>query len=298
MARRCLPAGGPRSSRSLTLRRHVMKLEGRVAIVTGGAKGLGRGIALCFADEGADIAIVDVDDEGGRACVREIEAKGRRGLFVAGNVAESGVAQEVVKQTLGKFGHVDILVNNANAGRPREAHERRLTGARFVDMSEEEWDFNYEGSFKTQVLCSQAVVPHMRQQQWGRIINISSVAAKVGDVARMPYSAAKGAVLSFTKALAREVAKDNITVNAICPGLIYTPGWQMGGEVLARAVPVYREKGMSGRDVFLRYVEKLTPTGREQTAEDIGWACVFFASEGARNITGQSLNVDGGQVMD
>jgi NAD(P)-dependent dehydrogenase (short-subunit alcohol dehydrogenase family) len=141
------------------------------------------------------------------------------------------------------------------------------------------------------------VVTYMKAQKSGKIINISSVAAKVGDASRMPYSSLKGAVISFTRALAREVARDNINVNCICPGLIYTPGWQMGAEMMWRTVPIYQDL-KEPKDIFMRYVERLTPMRREQTAEDIGRLVVFLVSEDARNITGQSINVDGGQVMD
>jgi len=272
-----------------------MKLEGKVAIVTGAAMGLGRGISLCFAEEGADVVIADINMEAANKTADEIRALGRKALAVDADVSQKEDAERLVKTALSTFGKIDILVNNAAGGRPRSAAV--ASSNKIGDIPEEVWDATYDGVFKTQVMMCKLVVPHMKERKSGKIINISSVAAKVGDQSRMAYSSLKGAVISFTRALAREAAKDNVNINCLCPGLIYTPGWQKGAEAMWKTVPAYRDY-KEPKEVFLRYVERLTPMRREQTAEDIGRAAVFLCSEDARNITGQTLNVDGGQVMD
>ena len=272
-----------------------MKLEGKVAIVTGAASGIGRGISLCFAEEGADVVIADIAVDNANKVAKEIRGLGRKALVVEADVSQRKDAERVVERALKTFGKIDILVNNSAGGRPRSGATE--SGPKVGDIPEEAWDATYEGVLKSQVLMCRSVVPLLKAQQSGKVINISSVAAKVGDASRMAYSSLKGAVISFTRTLAREVARDNINVNCICPGLIYTPGWQRGAEMLWKSVPIYREF-KEAKDVFLRYVDRLTPMRREQTAEDIGRAAVFLCSEDARNITGQTINVDGGQVMD
>jgi NAD(P)-dependent dehydrogenase (short-subunit alcohol dehydrogenase family) len=277
-----------------------MKLKDKVAIVTGGAQGIGQGIACCLAEEGADVVIADINMENANKVAGEVRALGRKALVVEADVTRKDKVEHVVRSTLNEFGKIDILVNNvggvriapSDAGRPVSGK-----GIYITDLDDEDWDAAYELNLKSQVYMCKAVVPHMKAQQSGKIINISSVAAKLGDSVRMPYSALKGSVISFTRSLARQVARDNINVNCICPGLIYTPSWQLGAEILWKVIPAYRElKGP--KDVFLRYVERLTPMGREQSPEDIGRLAAFLASEDARNITGQTINVDGGQVMD
>lgn len=272
-----------------------MKLEGKVAIVTGAASGIGRGITLCFAEEGADVVIADMAMDNANKVAEEVRGFGRKALVVEADVSQKEDVERLVESALNTFGKIDILVNNAAGGRPRSGATD--SGPKVGDISEETWDATYEGVFKSQVLMCRSVVPLMKAQQSGKVINISSVAGKVGDASRMAYSSLKGAVISFTRTLAREVATENINVNCICPGLIYTPAWQKGAEMLWKAVPIYREF-KEARDVFQRYVDKLTPMKREQTAEDIGRLAVFLSSEDARNITGQTINVDGGQVMD
>ena len=280
--------------------KQALKLKDKVAIVTGGAQGIGRGIVCCLAEEGADVAITDINMENANKVAGEVRALGRKALVVEADVTNNDKVEHLVRSTLNEFGRIDILVNNVggvriaprNAGRPVSGK-----GGYITDLDDEDWDGAYEVNLKSQVYMCKAVVPHMKAQQSGKIINISSVAAKVGDSVRMPYSALKGSVISFTRSLARQVARDNINVNCICPGLIYTPSWQLGAEILWKVIPAYRE--LEGpRDVFQRYIDRLTPMGREQTPEDIGRLAVFLASEDARNVTGQTINVDGGQVMD
>jgi meso-butanediol dehydrogenase/(S,S)-butanediol dehydrogenase/diacetyl reductase len=274
-----------------------MRLQGKVAIVTGGAMGLGRGISLCLAREGADVVIADIAMDTARKTAEDVKALGRKGLVVEADVSQPADAEKVVKETMNTFGKVDILVNNAAGSRSGSSTVGQAASNKIAEIPMEVWDGTYEGVFKSQVLMTRLVMPYMKAQKSGKIVNVSSVAAKVGDQSRMAYSSLKGAVISFTRALAREAARENINVNCICPGLIYTPAWQRGAETMWKTVPAY-QKYKDPKEIFLHYVEMLTAMRREQTPEDIGHAVVFLASDEARNITGQSLNVDGGQVMD
>jgi len=269
-----------------------MKLDGKAAIVTGAGRGLGRTIALCLAEEGADVVVCSRSLAELEEAAKEVKALGRKSLAVKVDATDANQVAQLVQETIDTFGKIDILVNNAGGGR-----EPRGKSTSIVDLTDEDWDDIYKLNLKSQVYLCRAAVPHMKAQKSGKIINLASVAAKIGDNNQMPYSSIKGAVVIFTRALARQLARDNINVNCICPGLIHTPGWQELSERLWRTIPSYREL-KEPRDVFLRYVKGLVPLGREQTEEDIGRAVVFLVSDDARNITGQSLNVDGGMVME
>jgi len=277
-----------------------MKLEDKVAIITGAGRGIGEGIAYCFAEEGADLALCSRSLAEVEEVAKKIRAMGRKALPVQADVTRFHDVQQLVQSTLNTFGKIDILVNNVGGGRSEAgvgggAVSKR--GFSILDLTDDDWDGSYEVNLKSQVYMCRAVVPHMKAQKSGKIINTSSISAKTGDPYRMPYSSMKGAVITFTWALAKELASDNINVNCICPGLIYTPAWEVGATTLWQKVPRYQEL-KTLEEVFQEYVKRLVPLGREQTAEDIGRTAVFLASEDAKNITGQTINVDGGIVMD
>jgi NAD(P)-dependent dehydrogenase (short-subunit alcohol dehydrogenase family) len=277
-----------------------MKLEKKVAIITGAGRGLGQGIAYCFAEEGANLALCSRSFAEVEKTAEKIKSMGRSALPVQTDVTQSQEVQQLVQGTLNTFGRIDILVNNVGGGRSEVgvgggAVSKR--GFSILDLSDDDWDGSYEVNFKSQVYMCRAVAPYMKAQKNGKIINISSIAGKTGDPQRMPYSSMKGAIITFTWALAKELAKDNINVNCICPGLIYTPAWQVGAKILLEKAPAYQTL-KAPENVFHEYVKRLVPMGREQTAEDIGRTAVFLASDDARNITGQTINVDGGIVMD
>ena len=276
-----------------------MKLEGKVAIVSGGG-GIGQGIVRCLAEEGANVAVVDINGDTAKKTADEAKALGRKSLAIVADVTDKKKVNQAVKQILDTFGKVDILVNNV--GGHGEAYYTG-TGMQFVDMEEAVWDQDLAVNLKTQFLMCQAVVPYLTKQKSGKIVNMSSIAGKEstammggGAAARLSvYGVAKAAVLKFTKSLARELAQYNINVNAICPGVIYTPLVEKATAYRSQFIP--ESKGMTPRDYWLRGVVASVPLKREQTPEDIGRAVVFLVSEDARNITGQSLNVDGGLIM-
>ena len=286
-----------------------MKLEGRVAIVTGGAQGIGRGIVRCLAEEGADIAVVDIDRDHATEAVGEVKSMGRQALSVVADATEADGVETAVAAVVGRFGRIDILVNNVGGmkGLPARTEPGRIT-----NRTDEEWLNSYEINLKPAIIVCRSVVPHLIKQRSGKIVNISSISGRMGDFGNMPYSVFKAGVISFTWSLARELAPHNINVNCVCPGWVYTPLWERGATgrlaLLKQAkesgqeVPPYFAdidlEGLTPEDFWRKYiVVPNAPLGREQTAEDMGRAVAFFVSDDARNITGQVLHVDGGNVI-
>jgi len=264
------------------------RLEGKVAIVTGAGSGLGRGIALAFAREGARVVVNDINAGNARAVVEEIKAQGKEALAVEADVSRNNQVEEMVGKTLETFGRIDILVNNAGTGGEH-------IGMPLSNLTEEDWDRTYEVNLKAHFLTCRAVMPHMIEQKSGKIINISSIAGKTGAPVIPHYSASKAGVINFTQSLARELARHRINVNAICPGIIWTPMWEKLATDIAESNP--NQQRIEPRVVFEGAVQRQIPMGTEQTPEDIGMAAVFLASNESDQITGQALNVDGGAEL-
>ena len=256
-----------------------MLLSERVAVITGGARGIGRGIALKFAEEGCSIIIGDVlVNEGGRT-VEEVSKKGGKAIFAQCDVSNSRQVNDVVDQAINRFGKVDILVNNAGIG----------AGIKSIsDISEEEWDKLLGINLKGVFLCCKAVVPHMKEKRYGKIINISSCAAIAPPAPLIHYSSAKAGILGLTLDLALELAPFNICVNAILPGLIPTEMW----DELQIFPP-----GMKKEDVFAEMGKMLAPMQRVGTPEDIGGAALFLASDLSAYVTGDRIIVGGGYPL-
>lgn len=274
-----------------------MKLENRVAIITGAGRGIGEGIALCLAEEGADIIVAsrtlsEVEKVAGKA-----EKLGRKALAMRADVTQSAQVDELVKNAVNTFGKIDILVNNVGGSEsaPGSGGVVSTEGIGISAFSDDDWDGSYKVNLKSVVTLCKAVTPHMKARKSGKIINVSSIAGILGDATRMPYSCMKGAVIVFTRALAKEMGKYNVNVNCICPGMIYTPLWERDVKVLRQIDPQYKDV-IDPKEIFLSFTRR-NPLGREQTVEDIGRMAVFLASEDARNITGQSINIDCGVVM-
>ena len=246
-----------------------MNLEGRVALVTGAAQGIGRAIALALAEVGADIAGGDVNLEGMEKTAKEIEALGWKALAVKLDVSDPASVKEAVGKVLEAWGKIDILVNNAGITKDNL----------IMRMKREDWDrvlsINLNGAFH----CIQAVVPGMVKQRYGRIINIASVVAQAGNAGQANYISSKAGLIGLTKAVASEVGSRTITVNAVAPGFIATAMTENLPE------PV-KQRMMS-----------LIPLGRMGTDRDIASAVRFLASEEAGYITGHVLNVNGGMYM-
>ncbi len=264
-----------------------MRLAGKVAIVTGGAMGIGRGIVLCMAREGADIAIADLQVEAAARVAEEVQALGRKAIAVRTDVTREADFPTLFDRVRKELGKIDILVNNAGvACRP---------GLPFTNNVEEDWDRVYSVNVKSIFFACKAIAPYFIQRKSGKIINIASIAGPMSSPSMPPYSVSKMGVITFTKIVAKELAAHGINVNAICPGILWTAFWQETAERMAKGGGQYA--GMTPRQVFESRVNAIVPMKREQTPEDIGWAAAFLASEEARNITGQALHVDGGVVM-
>ncbi|MGA2331398.1 MAG: SDR family oxidoreductase [Syntrophales bacterium] len=259
-----------------------MGLKGRVALVTGASRGIGKACALVLAGEGCDVAICARGKEALEKAAGEIKAKGMQVLAVQVDVSKPEDIKIMVAKTIEKFGRIDVLVNNAGTGRLSD----------LMQLPDEEFRYNMDLMFFGLIQCSKEVVPYMRKQGWGRIINISSIFGKQPG-GLVDYDSIKAAVIMFTKDLANYLAKDNILVNAVCPGPIHTPLWEgpgQLGEQLGKLI------GMSGPEAIDWFAKQNIPLGHHGDPEDIACMVAFLASEKAKFITGQAINVDGGMV--
>jgi 3-oxoacyl-[acyl-carrier protein] reductase len=248
----------------------MKELKGKVCLITGGSRGIGRAIVLAMADAGADVAFTYLRNKEKAAEVcQAVREKGVRCKSYCGNAASAEETQRVIKDVIAEFGPISILVNNAGITRDKS----------FTKMTKEMWDevvhVNLDGIFNT----TQAVLPSMVAAGWGRILNLSSIVAQMGNFGQANYAASKGAVISFTQTLAREFALKNITVNAIAPGFIETD----------------MTKDIS--EAALKQLKAQTPIGRLGKPEEIASAIVFLASPRSGYITGQVLAVNGGMYM-
>lgn len=248
-----------------------MRLAEQVAVVTGSAKGIGRAIAIGIAREGADVILTDVDIERAEIVAQEIESLNRKGVPIRADVSENKEIVMMVKKALSIFGKIDILINNAGI----------IKRGSLEDHSEEDWDsviaVNLKGTFN----CCKEIVPIFKKQQHGKIVNISSVAGKIGDVASAPsYGSSKGAIIAFTKSLARELAPYRINVNGVAPHAIET------------------EMSAEWSEDKRRQIISQIPLGRLGKPEEVAETVLFLVSEGASFITGEIIDVNGGFLMD
>ena len=245
-------------------------LDERVAVVTGASRGIGKAIALELAKRGAHIVVnYAASAEKAEKVAAEIQSAGGQALAVQADVSDFEQAGQLIKTAIEHFGHLDILVNNAGITRDKL----------IMMMSEADWDAVQDTNLKGTFNCSKAAVRSMLRQRSGRIINIASISGQMGNAGQTNYSASKAGQIGFTKALAREVAPRNVTVNAIAAGIVETDIWAN--------VP----------EEFQASMLELIPLGRKGEAEEIAYAVAFLASDEAAYITGQCLAVDGGMAM-
>ncbi len=245
----------------------MINLTGKIALVTGASRGIGRAIALKLAAQGAKIVVnYNKSAESAEQVVAEIKQAGGEAITVGGDVSQFAVAQSVIKATTDAFGRLDILVNNAGTTRDNL----------LALMKEEEFDFVIQSNLKSVFNCSKAALRQMMKQKYGRIVNITSIAGVVGNPGQTNYSASKAGIIGFTKAMAKEYGAKNILVNAVAPGYIPTD--------LTNVLP----------DDIKAGIVKFTALGRMGTVNEVANAVAFLASDDASYITGQVLDVDGG----
>ncbi len=271
-------------------------LANKVALVTGGARGIGAGIARVMAAQGATVVILDLD---GSEAEKSAAALATPGMGMACDVAVEAELTRAVQAAVDRFGGLDVVVNNAGAGRgPLDPTVTRATGGgggRVDDMSAESWDEQLSQNLRTTFLTTKTAAPHLKARGGGAIVNIASIAGLIASPTLPAYAAAKAGVISLTKSLALDYAPHDIRVNAICPGFLWTRAWEGLATGLKMAVPQYTDR--EPREIFLEVVARGVPLGREQTPEDIGELAAFLASDAARNITGQWIAVDGGITL-
>jgi meso-butanediol dehydrogenase/(S,S)-butanediol dehydrogenase/diacetyl reductase len=253
-------------------------LAGKVALVTGSGRGIGLGIALSLAKAGADVALADFDISIAEEAVAKIRALGRNAAAFQVDVSQHESVNRMIDQVAKHFGGLDIAVNNAGV----------VSLGKVEELAVSEWDRIMNINAKGVFLCCQAELRIMRQRQFGRIINIASIAGKVGFPDLSHYSASKFAVIGFTNAFAKEVAREGITVNALCPGIVGTGMWR-GDEGLSGR---WSLPGETEAQSWERHQSSLLPQGEAQTVEDMGQLAVYLAS--APHMTGQAVACDGG----
>jgi 3-oxoacyl-[acyl-carrier protein] reductase len=244
----------------------LFSLEGRIALVTGASRGIGRATCLVLGQAGADIALVSRDVASMEGVAEEVRGMGRQALIVPTDISVGAEIEGMVAHVLEVFGKIDILVNNAGIGSTLSIQE----------ITDEMWDTMLDTNLRGAFICARTVIPTMKAQRWGRIVNIASISGQTGGVlGGAHYAASKGGMIALTKTLSRETAPFNITVNAIAPGQIDTS--------MGRLTPEQREKMVS-----------MIPLGRLGRPEEIAYAVLFLASEEAGYITGATLDVNGG----
>jgi NAD(P)-dependent dehydrogenase (short-subunit alcohol dehydrogenase family) len=253
-------------------------LVDKIAIITGGARGIGKGIALKFAEQGCTPVIVDLLESQAAETLNEVNIQGRDSIFIKCDVSDRNQVREMVDQAVGKFGKIDILVNNAGipGGTPRS----------IAEISEDDWDRVLTTNLKGTFLCSKAVVPHMKEKKYGRIINISSMAAISPPAPLIHYSSAKAGMIGFTLDLALELAPFNICVNVILPGAIQT-------DIFDHLVP----SGLDKQLFFKEMGKTICPMGRIGAPEDVAGAALFLASDLSSYVTGDRILVGGGAPL-
>jgi 3-oxoacyl-[acyl-carrier protein] reductase len=244
-----------------------MNLNGKVALVTGSGRGIGKAIVQKLSSQGATVIVNDIA-ESAAAVADEIKKAGRESCFIQANVCSSSEVNQMIDKIISLYGRLDILVNNAGITRDQ------IT----LKMTDEDWDAVLNINLKSVFLCSRAALKPMLKQRWGRIINISSITGIMGNPGQVNYAAAKAGIIGITRTVAKEMASRQITVNAICPGFIETDMTQKLPEAI-------REES-----------KKHIPLGYLGKPEDVAEAVAFFAGEEAHYITGQYLCVDGGMI--
>ncbi|HSR13480.1 MAG TPA: SDR family NAD(P)-dependent oxidoreductase [Thermodesulfobacteriota bacterium] len=263
----------------------MYNLNGRVAVVTGAGSGIGRGIALRLAAEGGVVVSADIDGAAAERLSREIREEGKDSFHEAADVSSEKDVLRLFDATVKRFGGVDILVNNAGVG----------TTGLIINHTLEDWEKSMTVNLRGTFLCSRAAAKIMIPRRKGRIVNIASIGGKEGEEFIGGYCSSKFGVIGLTQVMAKELGRHGITVNAVCPGYIWTPMWEKMAVWFGETFPALA--GKKPEEIFEARVKSVTPLRRPQTPEDIAALVAFLVSDEAKNINGQSINVDGGAKM-
>jgi len=259
-----------------------MLLKDKIAIVTGAGVGMGKAIALRYAKEGAHVVAAEINEATGSQTAAEVSAHDRRGLFVKTDMGKLSDINALVAKAMETFGRIDILMNNAGVTKKLD----------FFEVTEADWDWIHAVNAKGVFFCMQAVAREMAKNKSGKIINIASIAGKgFRGTSNISYAGSKGAVIAMTRIGASQLAKHNINVNAICPGATRTELYNQVMSEIVKRENITEEQAVARMDASI-------PLRRSNTPDDIANMAAFLASDEARNITGQSFNVDGGLMWD
>ena len=259
-----------------------LNLAGKTAIITGGASNIGRAISVAFGAEGTNTVVADIDETQGQKVVQQINSQGAKGLHVKVDVTDYSSVEAMVAKVLKEFGKIDILVNGVGW----------LIDRLFIEKPRAEWEKEINLNLWSDINCIRAVIEHMIERKYGKIVNIASDAGRAGEYREVVYSACKGGVIAMSKSLTREVSRYGININCVCPGLIVPDESEVGegsmwkGDLLSVFTPEAREKAI-----------KAYPLRRLGKGGDIANAVVFLASDAASYITGQTLSVSGGYTL-
>jgi NAD(P)-dependent dehydrogenase (short-subunit alcohol dehydrogenase family) len=248
---------------------------------------------MCLAREGAHVVVSDLKLDLAEKVAAKVKERGRKALAIQTDVRDPDQCKEMVDVTVKEMGGLDILV--ANAGVDGLPIDDAPASPLIEDIQEDDWDRVVDVNLKGVFLCNRAVAPLFKKKEAGRIINISSVAGRQGEELLVPYSATKAGVISLTQSIAVQMAPYHVNVNAVCPGIIWTPMWERLANYASKVVP--GAEGAAPKDIYNLMIQARIPFKAEQTPEDIGNTVVFLASDEASEITGQALNVCGGMRM-
>ena len=259
-----------------------MLLKDKIAIVTGAGVGIGKAIALRYAKEGAHVVVAEINETTGQQAAAEVSAHGRRGLLVKTDMSNLSNINAMVAKAIETFGRIDILVNNAGVNKKLD----------FFEVTERDWDWIHSTNAKGLFFCMQAVAREMAKNNYGKIINMASIGGKgFRGTSNIAYAGSKGAIIAMTRIGASQLAPHNVNVNAICPGPTRSEMYDTIMRQIVERERITEAEALSRMDLAI-------PLRRSNTGDDIANMAAFLASEEARNITGQSLNVDGGLVWD
>jgi meso-butanediol dehydrogenase/(S,S)-butanediol dehydrogenase/diacetyl reductase len=266
---------------------NMINLSGKEAIVTGGGSGIGRGICSVLALAGANVLVTDISGKGAKDTLKHC-GYGDKFRARQMDVTDENSIDEIISEHIKNREKIDILVNNAGIIGSEGWSNREIPNS-------QDWTEVYEVNVRGVVKVSERVSKELQNQKHGKIINIASIAARQGSPDSPHYSTSKAAVVSWTQSHALQMAAYNVNVNAVCPGLIWTPIWESIARKRSQFGGSLKTEGLKGKDLFDQFVKAWIPLQREQTPEDIGNIVAFLASDLAENITGQSINVDGGR---